>query len=408
MVALEPDRSDSPVAAVWPNDVALQVPDCALSSDKARWSGRWTGWAWQGRLCDIKLAVESVNAAGAVVVYSRGSAPFGLLSERLTMRFADEELQATLANGVEFFLRMRSSEVVVELFGRIAGGEFAGVLAREGSLTEPMVQRIPTPFAEDGKPVSLEALIYKPAGPGPFPLLVVNHGSTGNGDNPALFKSTWSSPSLARFFTEQGWLVAFPQRRGRGKSDGLYDEGFEPDRSAYTDHTERSLAGFERALSDLDVAVEWLTSLPEVNRAKVVMCGVSRGGILASVFAGTRPLPLAGVINFVGGWVGEGCKSSKAINTASFRRAAASPVPQLWLYADGDPYYSLTHSRSNFDAFVAAGGKGRFEVLPVQAGEDGHHLHPRVSLWSGPMQEFLKQIAPLEASAPLVFCSFDS
>lgn len=394
MVALEPDKSDSPVAAVWPNDVVLHAPDCALSPEKARWSGRWTGWAWQGRLCDIKLAVESVTAAGAEVVYARGSAPFGLLSERLTMRFADNELCATLKNGVEFFLRMRSTEPVVELFGRIAGGEFAGVLAKEGSLTEPMVQRVPTPFVEDGMPVSLEALIYKPAGPGPFPLLVVNHGSTGNGDNPALFKSTWSSPSLARFFTEQGWLVAFPQRRGRGKSDGLYDEGFEPDRSAYTDDPERSLAGFERALSDLDMAVAWLKALPEVNPARVFLCGVSRGGILASVFAGTRQLPVTGVINFVGGWVGEGCKSAKAINTTSFQRAAASPVPQLWLYADGDPYYSLAHSRSNFDAFVVAGGKGRFEVLPVLPGEDGHHLHSRVLLWSEPMQEFLKQIAP--------------
>jgi len=69
-----------------------------------------------------------------------------------------------------------------------------------------------------------------PNGVGPFPTLIFHHGSTGRGDAPALFTGTFESPSLARLFNESGWLVAFPQRRGRGASDGLYDEGFEPDR----------------------------------------------------------------------------------------------------------------------------------------------------------------------------------
>lgn len=124
------------------------------------------------------------------------------------------------------------------------------------------VDRVPTPFVENDKPVTLEMVIYKPAGNGPFPALMFNHGSTGNGDNPAAFISTYTSAAIARHFTENGWLVAFPQRRGRGKSDRLYDKGFEANRSQYWCDPQLSLPGLERALSDMDGAYStWLHAL---------------------------------------------------------------------------------------------------------------------------------------------------
>ena len=83
-----------------------------------------------------------------------------------------------------------------------------------------------TDLVEEGKPIRLEAVIFRPSGPGPFPLGRHQHGSTGRGNDPALFTETWFSTDLADFLNERGWIVAFPQRRGRGKSDGLYDEGF--------------------------------------------------------------------------------------------------------------------------------------------------------------------------------------
>jgi pimeloyl-ACP methyl ester carboxylesterase len=106
-----------------------------------------------------------------------------------------------------------------------------------------------------------EVVIEKPTGEGPFPLLVFNHGSTGNGREPARFGVTSWSPEIADYFVKKGWMVAFPQRRGRGKSDGLYDEGFAPDRAqGYTCDPERSLAGADRALDDIEAAVAALKS----------------------------------------------------------------------------------------------------------------------------------------------------
>lgn len=93
---------------------------------------------------------------------------------------------------------------------------------------------IDTFLIEDGKPVRLELLIAKPQGAGPFPTVVFNHGSTGRGNNAELFRQSWSSPTVTTYFVDRGWMVIFPQRRGRGASDGRYDEGFETDRSRYS------------------------------------------------------------------------------------------------------------------------------------------------------------------------------
>jgi hypothetical protein len=87
---------------------------------------------------------------------------------------------------------------------------------------------------------------------------VVNHGSTGTtGTNPAVFKRTQWFSELADFLVDRGWMVAFPQRHGRGKSDGMYDEGFAADRTqGYSCDPNRSVPGADRALTDIGAAIE--------------------------------------------------------------------------------------------------------------------------------------------------------
>jgi dienelactone hydrolase len=170
-------------------------------------------------------------------------------------------------------------------------------------------------LVEDGRPIRLEVVIFKPPGEGPFPLAVINHGSTGQGNNPDLFTETWSDVDLADFLNERGWIVAFPQRRGRGKSDGLYDEGLSADRTkGYTCDPDKSLPGADRALRDIGVAIASLRRRPEVALSRILIGGQSRGGVLSVVYAGAHPEQILGVINFVGGWVGDGCTTANVIN----------------------------------------------------------------------------------------------
>lgn len=120
--------------------------------------------------------------------------------------------------------------------------------------------------------------------------------------------------------------------------------------------------------------------------------GQSRGGILAIAYAGERPDMFLGAINFVGGWMGDRCSSATTINSTTFRRGAAFKQSTLWLYGDQDPFYSLSHSKSNFEAFVSAGGKGRFESYCVPGQNSGHTViaHPR--LWSDVLNTYIDAI----------------
>jgi pimeloyl-ACP methyl ester carboxylesterase len=238
-----------------------------------------------------------------------------------------------------------------------------------------------------------EVVIEMPAGQGPFPLLVFNHGSTGKGTEPRLFAETWWSRSIADFFVEKGWMVAFPQRRGRGKSDGLYDEGFAPDRTqGYSCDPNRSLAGADRALDDLGAAIAVLQRRPDVAGGTILLGGQSRGGALSIAYAGMHPEQVVGVLNFVGGWKSDGASTASEINGTLFRRGGTFPRPTLWLYGRGDRYYSIEHSRSNFDAFMNAGGKGEFVEFDVPNGL-GHRVIDYPNLWVGPVEKYLIAVA---------------
>lgn len=252
------------------------------------------------------------------------------------------------------------------------------------------VERAATPFVENGQAVTLEVVIYEPlVGQPPWPTVMFNHGSTGNGDDPALFRETFTSEPVAKFFADRGWLVAFPQRRGRGQSGGTYDEGFEPDRSRYSCRAVYSLPGFDHALADLDAATDHLRARAGVDPARLIEAGVSRGGILAIAHVAARPADFRGAVNFVGGWLGEGCIDAVPVNRDSFVRGAAFPGPTLWLYAENDTFYSVAHSRANFDAFIAAGGQGSFHLYTRAPGLNGHFLINDPPLWGAAVESYL-------------------
>ena len=112
---------------------------------------------------------------------------------------------------------------------------------------------------------------------------------------------------------------------------------------------------------------------------------------MSVAYAGLHPERVAGVINFVGGWLGEGCWTASAVNHALFERGAPYGRPTIWLYGQNDSFYSIAHSRDNFAAFEKAGGKGKFLEFEAAVGQ-GHGLIGRPKLWSGPIDLYLNSL----------------
>jgi dienelactone hydrolase len=264
-------------------------------------------------------------------------------------------------------------------------------------------ERTMMPVSVDGEQVRLAVITYKPAGAGPFPTLIFHHGSTGSGTDPSRFSRTFDPGALAYWFVSHGWAVVLPSRRGRGGSEGLYDEGFARNRAnGYTCDSELSLRGADRALRDIDAITDSVLELPFVDRTQFVVGGQSRGGILAVAWAGKHPDEPRGAINFVGGWLGAGCPTGSAVNQQLFKLGAAFPRPTLWLYGDNDPFYPLSHSQANFEAFHEAGGKGAFHEIGRSTGMDGHQIRSIDEAWSAVVAAYLRELdlPYMEVSAP--------
>jgi dienelactone hydrolase len=406
-VLSHPARADDRMVDGVPLPSDAAVADVAPgAATPPQWAGAWIG-AWGDTLKHI-LLVEKVGADTARVVYAVGSNP--AVGVRPSWSRFDAVVSARSlkveGNGFSVSYEMTDQGRLKGLFQRGAitsratmrRANLADLLKPNATVewTRGKSELLPTSLAENGKPVRLEVVIFRPTGAGPFPLAVVNHGSTGLGRDASLFGQTWSDANLADYLNDRGWIVAFPQRRGRGKSDGLYDEGFGENRKlGYLCDTDITLRGADRALTDIDAAVGALLRRPDVARGPVLMIGQSRGGVLSIAYAGLHPAQTLGVINFVGGWLGEGCPTSSGVNQTLFKRGAQFKRPTLWLYGRNDQFYSIAHSQANFAAFEKAGGRGQFLDYDIAPGQ-GHFLIGHPDLWAGPVGKYLDTLAIAE------------
>jgi dienelactone hydrolase len=158
------------------------------------------------------------------------------------------------------------------------------------------------------------------------------------------------------------------------------------------------IPGADRALRDIDAALGAIRAMAFVDRERLVIGGQSRGGILSVAYAGQRLDGLKGVINFVGGWSG-GLRCNPNVNETLFRRGGAFRGETLWLYGEGDSFYTIAHSRRNFSAFQGAGGAGAFLEYMPPSGVDGHQIVFHPALWTSAVESYLTRLG-LPATPP--------
>ncbi|MEO1248645.1 MAG: dienelactone hydrolase family protein [Pseudomonadota bacterium] len=384
---------------VYVGDVPLPDDAVVSSQMESAFSGVWVG-QWDNQKNHI-LIVERLGDDGfADVIYAVGRDMNNV--GRWFRRKARVEGNALVFADGGFPARYSLSETG-RMRGVFADDKSFAILERQelpALLASPDdnwfsvgdLEFLETDLIEDGTPIKLATVVYRPRGDGPFPLAIIHHGSTGSGKFPTDFQWVWSHDWFADVLNANGWLVAFPQRRGRGQSDGLYDEGFAEDRSqGYSPKAALSLPGAERALTDANAALSALRLRADVDSGKALLGGQSRGGVVAILQAGHDPQDFAGVINFVGGWVGEGWADPE-INPTLFRRIGSFSGPVLSIYGEEDSFYSVEHARSNVAEMEAVGADSQLHVVKLPGHGNGHWAMYRPPLWEAVVSEFLAKV----------------
>ena len=244
---------------------------------------------------------------------------------------------------------------------------------------------------------------FRPQGAGPFPLVVMNHGRS---TKTRTHESRQRFEPIARFFVRKGFAVAVPQRLGYGASAAAGD----PEDQMSCSQPRYQPAG-EAAAAQVLAVVAQMRTQPDIDPTRLVIMGQSLGGFTTVAAAATRPSGLIAAINVAGGHggnpderPGNPCQAFLLENTFGVWGKTAT-APMLWLYAENDKYFSAKNSRSWFDAFIKAGGKAEYKLMPA-FGDDGHQLLGRGGdLWHPVVDEFLAKhgfIAPGAMVKPAV------
>jgi dienelactone hydrolase len=116
--------------------------------------------------------------------------------------------------------------------------------------------------------MTLHGFLYAPSGQGPFPAIIWNHGSEAK---------PGSKPDLAEFYTGKGFVFFIPHRHGHGRSVDAGPYHVDLQRSCKSQDCVIQL--HELYNKDVVAAVEWLKTQSFVDKQKIVMSGVSFGGI---------------------------------------------------------------------------------------------------------------------------------
>ncbi len=178
-------------------------------------------------------------------------------------------------------------------------------LLASGSLTsgQPACTLEDFEYVNDG--LRIRGQLMRPSGPGPFPVVIWNHGDGRWREKEPLFHPKYSGQSCADF-TRYGWIYFFPDRRGAGRSEGPQPPWTTPGFSDYSKVFPVLDKWTTGASHDVLGGLPYLKSLGFADMGRVAIVGYS-GGADPTVFAaGAAPAAFRAVVLQAGGWPAKG------------------------------------------------------------------------------------------------------
>ena len=246
-----------------------------------------------------------------------------------------------------------------------------------------------------GGDVDMVTLVYKPAGPGPFPVLIYSHGRSGSAAVREALKQPISRVQID-YWLEKNFAVVAPIRVGYGKTRG-------PDVESNGGRSGCRSFDFSRTAGAASTAIlatlAWVRTQPWADAHRMILEGQSVGGLGTVATAATRPAGVIGYINFGGGSGGDpdhspGHSCDPEQLTALYSGFGKQTVmPNLWVYAVNDQYWGPDVPVAWHDGFAAGGSTTEFIHAPAVADGDGHGLnHHARQYWAPYVDAFLHRL----------------
>lgn len=219
---------------------------------------------------------------------------------------------------------------------------------------------------------------YKPAGPGPFPIAIINHGRSTDRSGPDRFRMLGMASYLVRY----GFAVFVPTRLGYGGSvlpKSLQADGSaDPEASGDCRHKDYAIA-LQPALEEIAATLSYARQQRYIDASRHLVVGHSSGGFATVAYAAGDPPGLMGYANFAGGVGGDPLRhpgipcQAERLAQAFAAYGRTTHAPSLWIYSENDQYFAPRYSRAWYRAFTAGGSPSQF-ILQAPFDEDGHRL----------------------------------
>ncbi|WP_169708784.1 dienelactone hydrolase family protein [Trinickia terrae] len=205
----------------------------------------------------------------------------------------------------------------------------------------PLNERLLTVPVDSSPLVRLKVTLYMPSRGGPFPLALVNHGSSHDPANAPRVADEF----IPYYFLSRGYAVAMPMMRGYAGSEGyLRPHGCD-------------IMGIGLdAAQDIRKVLDYLKRQPGIDAAHIVVAGKSMGGWNTLAFGALNPPDVKGLMSFAGGVKESDCASSDAgLISGAGQFGARTRLRSIWFFGENDQIFATSTWQAMFRQYTAAG-----------------------------------------------------
>ena len=246
----------------------------------------------------------------------------------------------------------------------------------------------------------LNAYLWTPTGPGPFPAVLFNHGSSGaSADVTAGMQITEAADILAPFFLKHGYAFLYPFRRGHGPSadqapfmqDVLRREEEAKGKEA-RQHLQFTLLTTEQ-LDDVMAALAFLKSVPRIDSRRIAVAGHSFGGQL-TLLAAERDPTIRAAVTFAA--AANSWERSPELRARLLSALSKANAAIMLIHAEND--YGTTAGRDMADELERLHKPHLLKIYPAVGltSDDGHGmLYEDIPTWEDDVLKFLDQYVKL-------------